>query len=573
MRRSFSPVLVAVSVFVGTSANAESPKKVAVLELQNPAGLAEQEARFLTDALRGQAVRLLPGERFQVMTRENILDFLPPGTDLADCEGECEVETGRKVGADYVITGDLVRFSFALRASLRIHDTRSGQFLAAETASGDDVRELEKALGPTAGRLLARLRGGSSTSELSVLGGDDGSSIVNPPTDDRGYIVIESEPKGALVLLNGKNEGVTPMQIEKPVGRYVVVVRPADELYAPGRREVDLTTATQRLRFELEPTYGVLEVTSEPPGADISLNGVPTGRRTPAQFPPQKGGSYQVTVAKLPLYLPETQTVTLGGGKPARTSFRLSPNFGSLRIESEPPGLAVLLDGRRVGTTPAVVEPVSAGVHEVQLDDFRYAAPRQRVSVERGQAASLRFTARPRQGRLNLSAVVVDEEERVPVAAEVFLDGERLLERTPLKLLLLVGTHELRLRADDAEQVTTKVTIAEGEELRREISLQRMLPEDVLARRAEHDRLSRRAAQTTVANWMLGIGLTALAAGGGGFAAASLIGNDAVAAANSVSALDDAASDARILHAASLGTIAAGGVLVLASIIAYPTRP
>ena len=41
------------------------------------------------------------------MTRESIEALLPSGTRLSDCaKAQCEVEVGRRIGADYIVTGE-----------------------------------------------------------------------------------------------------------------------------------------------------------------------------------------------------------------------------------------------------------------------------------------------------------------------------------------------------------------------------------------------------------------------------------------------------------------------------------
>lgn len=130
------------------------PLKVAVLEVHNPAGLSEQEAAYLTDVVRAEALEL-PRDRYFVMTRENLLAQLPPGTDLAACVGRCEVETGRNVGADFVVSGEVVRFGESLKVSLKLHDTHAGQLLGAETGTAQQVEALEAAVRGAAGRLFA----------------------------------------------------------------------------------------------------------------------------------------------------------------------------------------------------------------------------------------------------------------------------------------------------------------------------------------------------------------------------------------------------------------------------------
>jgi hypothetical protein len=132
------------------------PRKVAVLELRNPAGLAEQEAQYLAGLVRTEALRL-PAARWFVMTRENILEQLPPGTRLEDCVGACEVETGRNVGADVVVTGEVVRLGGALRVALRLHDTRNGKLLSSAQAGGDGAAALEAPVGQASRTLFAAL--------------------------------------------------------------------------------------------------------------------------------------------------------------------------------------------------------------------------------------------------------------------------------------------------------------------------------------------------------------------------------------------------------------------------------
>ena len=69
-----------------------APAKIAVLDLRNDSNLKKREVGYLTDVVRGAALQL-PSASFFVMTRDNIMAFLPPGTSLAECRGACEVET------------------------------------------------------------------------------------------------------------------------------------------------------------------------------------------------------------------------------------------------------------------------------------------------------------------------------------------------------------------------------------------------------------------------------------------------------------------------------------------------
>jgi hypothetical protein len=92
-----------------------------------------------------------------VLTRENLLVLLTAsGKDAASCEGGCEVETGRLIGADLIVSGELQKIGARFKLTLRLHDTHEGRLLASTQASGSTVEELDDAGQKAAGELLGR---------------------------------------------------------------------------------------------------------------------------------------------------------------------------------------------------------------------------------------------------------------------------------------------------------------------------------------------------------------------------------------------------------------------------------
>src|SRR5690349_18279454 len=142
------------------AAAAQSPL-TAVLELRNKLTGADRnvvDSAFLTDVVRQHALEAAPTIR--LMTRENVLTILEAsGKKLEDCEGECEVDTGRRLGADMVVTGEILRFGSGFRANLRLYDTHSAQLLSAAVASGADPDALEKDLTRAVSKLMIPLAG------------------------------------------------------------------------------------------------------------------------------------------------------------------------------------------------------------------------------------------------------------------------------------------------------------------------------------------------------------------------------------------------------------------------------
>ena len=98
---------------------------------------------YLSDLLRRLASSELT-QNFLIMDKENILTLPPPEKSVEDCVGECAVDTGRLLGAAYIITGYIIRFGRQLRVTVKLHDTHTGRLMGSEVASGLEVTYIEQ---------------------------------------------------------------------------------------------------------------------------------------------------------------------------------------------------------------------------------------------------------------------------------------------------------------------------------------------------------------------------------------------------------------------------------------------
>lgn len=128
--------------------------KLAVLEFKNHAKeMPLANVRYFGNLVRGAALLVAPS--VDVMTEENLVALLTAtGKDLASCEGECEVDTGRRIGADAVVSGELLRLGDEYRLTLHLYDTRTGKLLNAQLASGKSVDDMDQASNEAASALL-----------------------------------------------------------------------------------------------------------------------------------------------------------------------------------------------------------------------------------------------------------------------------------------------------------------------------------------------------------------------------------------------------------------------------------
>jgi hypothetical protein len=117
-------------------------KHVAVFETQADADsvLNEPELRYLTNELRKLATDELPAANYSVLTRDNIMALLPPDKNAAEClEGQCLVEVGRNIGANYAVQGTVSKFGALLTVTVEAYETTSGKLLKSFTAESPTV--------------------------------------------------------------------------------------------------------------------------------------------------------------------------------------------------------------------------------------------------------------------------------------------------------------------------------------------------------------------------------------------------------------------------------------------------
>ena len=368
--------------------------RLAVLELRDDAGLSAAEMAYLTDRVRGDASQALPSSAFLVMTRESIQELLPPGVRLVDClSSECEVAVGRRIGADYIVTGEVLKFGDELRINLKVHHCASGAFLGRESAGGARLADLENGLPAASGRLFARVRAHAGAGEAAE--GRVGAAprdAWSPPTDSTTVVGFASEPAGAVVIVDGRVvcQG-TPCSRELPVGAALVTMQ--RERYLPKQELVEIARRgpSARLNWTLDPDFGWLTVTSAPPGLAVTLDGKPAGR-TPIAGLESAPGTHEIRIADA-RYYERGERVVLARGEKRNVVLAPDPREGALKVtardaDSNAVAARVLLDGVDAGTTPCTIKAligchaVTARLDGAQWTDSVRVAERQVVTVQ-----------------------------------------------------------------------------------------------------------------------------------------------------------------------------------------------
>jgi hypothetical protein len=177
---------------VGAEASHPAAKRLAVIEFT---GAAAQPSVLsaITDQARGAAATELKGRDFTVMTKESMAVLLKDqGKSAACAEGECEVEVARNIGADLVLTGEVLVIEGTYIVTLKLHDVRTAALLGTRNATGKGQLELFNGVSG-AGRVLLR----------KALGLPD--STVTGPIDEP--LATDAPVPGAMLVTFAPSSG------------------------------------------------------------------------------------------------------------------------------------------------------------------------------------------------------------------------------------------------------------------------------------------------------------------------------------------------------------------------------
>jgi hypothetical protein len=111
-----------------------------------------------------------------------------------------------------------------------------------------------------------------------------------------GELAVQSRPPGARVIVDGKDQGVTPATVRLPAGPHVLEVRVGKA--EPRVIPLTITAGVQTSQYiELRDVVvtGSLSIKSDPPGARITIDGKPRGT-TPATVPNLTTGDHAVVL-------------------------------------------------------------------------------------------------------------------------------------------------------------------------------------------------------------------------------------------------------------------------------------
>jgi serine/threonine protein kinase len=282
--------------------------------------------------------------------------------------------------------------------------------------------------------LLALAGGGVFASRF--IGGGTAAPVGAATT--MGTLIVQSNPPGAQVFVDGVSRGMTPTRLSVTPGAHILELR--------GRgvpRVIPLQVAagaqvSQYLEFAETPTTGQLTIQSQPEGARVMVDGTDRGI-APLTVSDLAPGDHEVLLQSDSGKVRHVVTVQAGATAslvaPMTPAAGTGPVSGWVSIRA-PFTIEIREEGRLLGTTDSDRIMMAAGRHDLELvnEALAYRSTRT-VQVPPGKVATV--TVALPHGVINLNAAPW---------AEVWIDGQRVGETPIGNLGVPIGPHEIVFR-------------------------------------------------------------------------------------------------------------------------------
>jgi len=265
---------------------------------------------------------------------------------------------------------------------------------------------------------------------VTVTGRGERQAVAVALAPDWADVSLSSEPAGARISSGGTVLGLTPATVAIGSGTAEIELRLAG--FKPWRQSLAVT-AGQKLALplvQLQESDGLLGVASTPAGAAVTVDGRYRGV-TPLDVEVSPGQAHAVLVAK-PGYETASRSVTVARRGAASLRVELAARLGVVRVESDPPGAEVFIDGHSRGATG---------------QEFTLPAVAQHIEVRKAGYANFVAEVTPRPGQLQLVQARLLTPQQAVVAAV-----PRTIDTKQGQVLRLVGPGEFTMGTPRREQ-------------------------------------------------------------------------------------------------------------------------
>ena len=200
-------------------------------------------------------------------------------------------------------------------------------------------------------------------------------------------VKIKSIPENATVIFDGKVIGSTSLIRETDSGIHTLIIEMAN--YYTKELDLELKPDEKKeLQIKLEKHKGGLNITSNPSGAIVSINGESKGQ-TPITLDSLSIGNYLITIEKSDyVSIEKNVIVEVDSIKSIHADLLKKPSFFTLT--SDPYGAVVMIDGEYFGKSP-VSNQIAPDIYHVTVRIADYYTIELYIELKPGEKKELQF--------------------------------------------------------------------------------------------------------------------------------------------------------------------------------------
>ncbi len=273
-----------------------------------------------------------------------------------------------------------------------------------------------------------------------------------PKPEPAGMLSIETTPPHADIFIDRVNRAQTPAEFSLAPGRHLVTLR--CEGFRTEHRTVVIDDGGRiSLNVELARITGILIAASDPPGAEVTVDGVSYGT-TPALVTALPLGTYRLTFA-LAGYKTKTVEVSVKDRTPVKTTVSLTSDTATLQVACDIPGVEVSLNGVPRGTAPCTIDRIPAGEVELSASAKGYKPYVRKMRLAEGESQSVTVQLEIRPASLKVVSI--------PDKARVYVDNT-FRGTAPLDIPEIdAGAHRVRVELKGHDPNARNIELQPGE--------------------------------------------------------------------------------------------------------------
>jgi len=268
---------------------------------------------------------------------------------------------------------------------------------------------------------------------------------------------IYSSPSGATVLLDGVQQGFTPLTIQSIVPGYHTI-RIQKEGYQAKEQSVQFAPGESKtINATLNPSIinGTLQVFVQPVDSQIMLDGINYGTANGQMTLVVQPGNHTLQVQKSG-YANFSQDFYVQSGEAKVFNVTLQPLAGKFSVRSSPSGADIFINGSSTGETTSETFEMSPGVYQLTLKKTGYQDWTTTVTLQSGDNPTIEAQLQPLIGQIFITPNVY---------VQLYVDGERKTSISSMKtytLDLSPGMHEIVLLGEGYFAYVSRIYVEAG---------------------------------------------------------------------------------------------------------------